>query len=490
VASWPVTFAFGAFRFDPDKRVLHGGNQATELSELQSQVLVRLLQSAGSVVSKDTLIDTAWRGIAVTTNSVEQIISDLRRALQDDAKHATFIETVPRQGYRFAADVTREPRRISDDDIAALLEPYAAWEQGQAALDTLGRDAVVRAEEAFTGVVERAPEYAPAHRGLAHAYVLQFEATRADQTPNTIALTRARHHALEACRLDSQSAEAWATLAMVELRSGRTLPAVAAARRAVALEPDNWRHQLRLAYVAWGEERLRAAHRTLALFPHFGLAHWLAATVYVARQAPDRAEAELRAGAAAQDSQQTTDAFPSLGSHWVLGLVRLALGNADEAMCEFQRELEFEAAAQVFSRECIANTWCAIGALALRHGRCAEAASAFEGAIERVPGHLLALIGLLHTHDRMGATKLNAEVEQRIRQLTDAHFVVDAAVGRAALHRLNSNVEGAAAVLDEALSHASEGSDGWRIPIDPLLNVAASHAAFSSVLARLRARAA
>ena len=31
------------------------------------------------------------------------------------------------------------------------------------------------------------------------------------------------------------------------------------AGRAVALEAENWRHHLRLAYVAWGEERLRAA---------------------------------------------------------------------------------------------------------------------------------------------------------------------------------------------------------------------------------------
>ena len=73
-----------------------------------------------------------------------------------------------------------------------------------------------------------------------------------------------------------QSAEAWATLGFVLDRTGDHVDAVAASRRAVTLEPDNWRHHFRLAFVTWGEERLRAARRTLALFPGFPLAHWLA----------------------------------------------------------------------------------------------------------------------------------------------------------------------------------------------------------------------
>ena len=84
-------------------------------------------------------------------------------------------------------------------------------------------------------------------------------------------------------------------------RTGNNLDARAAASRAVVLEPDNWRHHFRLAFVSWGEERLRAAHRTLALLPGFPLAHWLAATVHVARQVLPEAERELEAGLASQD---------------------------------------------------------------------------------------------------------------------------------------------------------------------------------------------
>ena len=69
--------------------------------------------------------------------------------------------------------------------------------------------------------------------------------------------------------------------------------AVAAGRRATALEPDNRRHHLRLAYAAWGDDRLRAAHGARRHLPGLGLAHWLAATVHVARRAFDDATREL-----------------------------------------------------------------------------------------------------------------------------------------------------------------------------------------------------
>ena len=113
---------------------------------------------------------------------------------------------------------------------------------------------------------------------------MQFETTRADETPDAAALATAAEHAREGMPPRSAYGEAWATLGFVLDRTGNHIDAVAALRRAVALEPDNWRHHFRLAYVSWGEERLRAARRTLALLPGFPLAHWLAATVHVARQ--------------------------------------------------------------------------------------------------------------------------------------------------------------------------------------------------------------
>ena len=59
---------------------------------------------------------------------------------------------------------------------------------------------------------------------------MQFEMTRADPAPDTAALALAARHAREACRLDPQSGEAWATLGFVLDRTGDRLDARAAAR--------------------------------------------------------------------------------------------------------------------------------------------------------------------------------------------------------------------------------------------------------------------
>jgi DNA-binding winged helix-turn-helix (wHTH) protein/Flp pilus assembly protein TadD len=485
------TATFGEFTLDTRRKRLTRGTQSVELSEHQFDVLAHLVAHAGEIVSKDALIEAAWREVAVTDNSLEQAISVLRRALGDNSRKPEMIQTVPRRGYRFAAEVVREEARTTDSELDALLQPYRAWVEGRAALETLEREAVLRAEQAFTLIIERAPDYAPGHLALANACVMRFEATRADEVPDADALVRAGQHAREACRLDAQSGEAWATLALVHYRSGLGVQAIAAARRAVMLEPDNWRHHFRLAYVGWGEERLRAAHKTLALFPGFALARLLSATVYVARQAFDLAEQELRAGASAQDAQQGSHAFASVGCHWLLGLVRLARGDEQEALASFQRELAFEASGQLYGRECGANTWYAIGSVLLRQGRREEAARAFYQALERIPGHLLALIGLSTVKDPSPEREeVHQNILRRINQLAGAGLIVDAATGRAALMASTGGPDDAAPLLDEALSNAPPGSAGWTIPVDPLLNVSAREHAFALVLARLRTRAA
>jgi DNA-binding winged helix-turn-helix (wHTH) protein/Tfp pilus assembly protein PilF len=485
-----TTFRFGDFELDSRKRRLTRRDQEIALSEHQFDVLTHLVAHAGELASKDALIQAAWRDVAVTDNSLEQAISGLRRAIGDKPRAPQMIQTVARRGYRFTGEVTRQESRTSDAELDALLEPYRAWVEGRMALETLERDAVLRAEQALAALVERAPHDAPLHRALANACVMHYEATRADERPEADALVRADRHAREACRLEPQSGEGWATLALVHHRSGLHVQAIAAARRAVMLEPDNWRHSFRLAYVGWGEERLRAAQKALALFPQFALARFLAATVYVARQAFNLAEQELRAGAAAQDAQQGSHAFTSVGSHWLLGLVLLARGDEHAALQRFERELAFEACGQLYGRECAANTWYAIGAVLRRQGRLDEAQSAFTHALERVPGHLLATIGrstLLPSPEREA---LDQKIGRRIAHLASAGLVVDAAMGRAAVMAVSGVPEQAAPLLDEALSAAPAGSAGWTIPVDPILNVPAHERPFKVVLARLRTRAA
>jgi DNA-binding winged helix-turn-helix (wHTH) protein/Flp pilus assembly protein TadD len=473
-------YAFDNFVVDAGARRVTRGGEIVPIPDRHVGVLLHLLAHAGSLVSKDQLIESAWEGLAVTDNSLEQAISGLRRVLGGAPGGTPYIQTVPRQGYRFTGIVTRTTVRASDDSLDALLAPHRAWIEGRAALETLAADQIVRARGVFERVLSSAPDQASAHVGLANACIMQFEMTRADESPDTAALALAAQHAREACRLGPDYGEAWATLGFVLDRTGRHTDALAASRRAVTLEADNWRHHLRLAYVSWGEERLREARRTLALLPGFPLAHWLCATVHVARQALDEAERELDAGITGQANQQSGPwRFSSVALHWLRGLLHLARGDERRAVESFQRELSFEASGHLYARECCANTWYALGALHRRYGRETQAGAAFQQALSRVPRHPLARVGLgIMKAETVGAG-LNVSAPS-----------FEAAIGRAAGLAAVGDHADAARLVDQALAAAPPSNAGWLLPVEPMLNVVAAPDIWAPVLARLRTRAA
>jgi DNA-binding winged helix-turn-helix (wHTH) protein len=481
-------FAFGPFRLDSGARRLLRDGEAVPLSPTQFDLLELLVAKAGQVISKDQLIDAVWRDVAVSDNSLEQAISALRRTL-DPAAGRQFIETRPRRGYRFAVPVTRLEDRKSDEVLEALLAPHRAWIEGRAALETLEREQILHARAVFERVLPASPSQAPVHVGLANACAMQYEMTRADREPDSGALEMAAHHAREACRLDAQSAEAWATLGFVLDRTGPRTDALAAARRAVTLEPDNWRHFVRLSYVSWGEERLRAARRTLALLPGFPMAHWLAATVHVARQAIDEAERELEAGISVQGSQQPGARFGGVALHWLLGLTCMARGDDRRALAEFERELAGEAGGHLYARECCANTWYAIGALHLRRGRRDEARAGFSRALERIAAHPMARIGLAAADQPGDNGGLPPDARTGDRAAPGAR-AFDLALCRSAALVLGDRAPEASQLIVDALTVAPEGNAGWLLPIEPLLHVQSAPASWAVALLRLRSRAA
>jgi DNA-binding winged helix-turn-helix (wHTH) protein/Tfp pilus assembly protein PilF len=473
-------YSFGEFVVDADARRATRAGEVLSIPDRYLGVLLQLVTRHGSILTKDALIEAVWQDVAVTDNSLEQAVSALRRLLGAAADGRPYIETVPRQGYRFVGTVSEIAGRASDDALEKLLAPHRAWVEGRAALETLERDHIVRARRVFEGVLEHEPAHAPAHVGLANACIMQFEMTRADEKPDVAALEAATRHSREACRLAPEYGEAWATLGFVLDRTGRHLDALAASRRAVALEPDNWRHHFRLAYVGWGEERLRAAHRTLALLPGFALAHWLIATVHVARHALPEAERELAAGIASQSSHTAgTSRFSAVALHWLRGLIHLARDENEAALAAFECELAAEDRQHLYGRECCANTWYAVGCLRLRQGDRRAATAAFHQALDRVAIHPLARRGLAT------AAKDQGDVPQPGRPAS-----TDAAIARAAELVLAGQQQDAATLVDQALADAPPGSAGWLLPIEPLLRISANPDVWVPVLARLRTRAA
>src|SRR6185295_5159132 len=145
------------------------------LSDRQLDILLVLAANTGRIVSKDALIEAGWRGIAVSDNSIEQAISSLRKALGNQPNGDPYIDTSARRGYRFAAAVERGQPRHSDAALDALLAPFRSFVEGRAELETLDRDAVARARDAFSRALSTEPDYPEGHIGMANACILGFE---------------------------------------------------------------------------------------------------------------------------------------------------------------------------------------------------------------------------------------------------------------------------------------------------------------------------
>lgn len=487
--------SFGPFSFDAGTRQLTRDGVVLKVPARHLDVLAALLAKPGAIVPKDTLVVVAWNDVAVTDNSLEQAVSALRKVLGSHAGGEPYIQTVARQGYRFAGSVHTQRGRESDAVLAALVAPHRAWVEGRAALESLAAPRVAQARAAFERLLQSAPHDTIGHVGLANACAMQFEATRADLVPNATALAMAAQHAEEACRLDPGNAEAWATRAFVIDRMGQGQEARALAARAVSLEPDNWRHHFRVALVSWGEARLRAARRTQALLPGMPLAHWLAATVHVARQVFDEAERELAAGI---DSMRATDEddgakFPGVALDWLAGLIRLLRGDEAAALAHFERELAHGDRQHLYSREACASTWYALGAVHLRHGRRQDAEAAFRHAVEHVARHpaAAALVALGAERGQLAAAYAGPIPSVAERADVTSRVVVDLALA-AAVHAMitGAGPVDAAARVGHALARAETGSRAWWLPVEPILRVADHPAAWAPVLAQLRARAA
>ena len=286
-------------------------------------------------------------------------------------------------------------------------------------------------------------------------------------------MERAIRHATRAIALSPSSGGAHSALALALYLHGDVVAAAVEARRAIELEPDDWLHFLRLGFISWGQERIRAARAALALYPGLGLGYWQIGTVLVARGAFEPALRVLDEGCQAQDEQSPVPgSFPAVGLHLLRGKVFAAQHRLAEAEQEFRRELTFVATGQLFARQCAANTWYALGAICARQGRRDEAEAAFRNAIETAPGHAYSMAAL------------GCPIPERP---ADDPRPVETAIARViALIRAGQHVDAAAAYR---IAVALAPSAGWLLPVEPLINAAAHPEVWRDVLLLVRERA-
>ena len=115
-------YVFGAFRLDPVEKVLSHEAQPVALTPKAVDTLVALVERHGRLVSKDELLRLVWPDAYVEENNLAQNISTLRRVLGESGGER-IIETVPKRGYRFVAEVTKEFVAAEPVDTETSPEP-------------------------------------------------------------------------------------------------------------------------------------------------------------------------------------------------------------------------------------------------------------------------------------------------------------------------------------------------------------------------------
>ena len=132
---------FGPFRIDKTLGRLLRDGHPVPLTPKAFDVLLLLVENHGRLVEKEELLNRVWADSFVEEGNLKVTVSMLRKALEEGANGHRYIETVPRRGYRFAADVkeflddgrelvvrerTRSSITIEQEQIGGLQEQTAA----------------------------------------------------------------------------------------------------------------------------------------------------------------------------------------------------------------------------------------------------------------------------------------------------------------------------------------------------------------------------
>ncbi len=99
-------FFVGQFRVDMGRSQIVDRDAIVSMEPRVLQVLLILAEKQGQVVSHQQLLDRVWKDVSVAPNTLQRCITQLRKALGDNAKLQRVIKTHPKVGYSLIADVS------------------------------------------------------------------------------------------------------------------------------------------------------------------------------------------------------------------------------------------------------------------------------------------------------------------------------------------------------------------------------------------------
>jgi DNA-binding winged helix-turn-helix (wHTH) protein/Flp pilus assembly protein TadD len=360
-------YRFGAFRLRLPDRILERDGERLTLTPKIVDTLLVLVDRPGDVVSKEELMRAVWPDVTVVESSLTRNMSVLRKALEEGVPEGTFIETIPRRGYRFVGAVTKEavpsdplPRRNESvaepspkpsrrspvrvwaaaaaalagvaviwamqrqpQRAAAAVEPYVRI--GEHLLYKLAPAETLRAMDHFDRAIAANPRSSAAHAGLSIA-LLQLESLGV-WVPKPPALS-AEEAARKALELDPANSPAHYAMGMLHtFRNWDFSSAEAEFQRALQLAPASVQTRMGYALLKISLNRMaeaqQLAEEALRLDPASPPLGALYCRVFYFQRDYRRAESECR---------KVLDREPGYAlAHYYLALALGSLGRVEEA---------------------------------------------------------------------------------------------------------------------------------------------------------------
>lgn len=107
-------YEFGDFRLNIIERSIESAGRPVSLAPKALEVLIVLVENRGRIVEKDDLMRTVWPDTFVEDNNLAFNVSVLRKLFGESRSSPHYIETVPKRGYRFVAEVREAASEKAD----------------------------------------------------------------------------------------------------------------------------------------------------------------------------------------------------------------------------------------------------------------------------------------------------------------------------------------------------------------------------------------
>lgn len=190
-------YRFGAFRVDSREHTLTRDGQALAVTPRVFATLLAFLQQPGRLLTKDELIAQVWPDAAIEEANLTVNVSTLRRLLGETAE-VSFIETVPRIGYRFvqAVAVERDADAVTQPAPAISVRAQELFARANQIADEADRWEAAR--DLYEACVQDSPGFAPAwaRRARCHRLIAKFTVSSAVREHERAQAVRAFEQAL------------------------------------------------------------------------------------------------------------------------------------------------------------------------------------------------------------------------------------------------------------------------------------------------------